>query len=126
MLVKVCGLMKERSTLIPDLLSGKFFFEAPTEYDEKLTRKKWKENTPAIMNGIKEAFAQINDFSAENIEAALGEQMTENEIGFGQVGPGMRLLLTGQGGGPSIPEIASTIGKEETLRRMETGIEKLG
>ena len=126
MLVKVCDLMKERSTLIPDLLSGKFFFEAPTEYDEKLTRKKWKENTPAIMNNIKNTFAQITDFSAENIEAALGEHMTVNELGFGQVGPGMRLLLTGQGGGPSIPEIASTIGKEETLRRMETGIEKLG
>ena len=126
MLVKVCELMKERSTLIPDLLSEKFFFEAPTEYDEKLTRKKWKENTPAIMNGIKETFAQINDFSAENVEAALGDHMTENELGFGQVGPGMRLLLTGQGGGPSIPEIASAIGKEETLRRMETGIEKLG
>ena len=125
MLVKVCEHMKERATLIPDLLSGKFFFEAPTEYDEKMSRKKWKENTPNIMNGIKGALAQVDDFSEANVEAALGDYMTSNELGFGQVGPGMRLLLTGGGGGPALPAIASTIGKEETLRRMETGIEKL-
>jgi glutamyl-tRNA synthetase len=51
--------------------------------------------------------------------------MTNEGVGFGQVGPGLRLLLTGTGGGPAIPAIAETIGKKETLARMENGIKHL-
>ncbi|NNE54452.1 MAG: glutamate--tRNA ligase, partial [Flavobacteriales bacterium] len=124
-LVKVCALMKDRSSLIGDLLSANYFFEAPTTYDEKLVRKKWKEQTPGIMGEIADLFEAIEPFEEATIEAELGKYMEENEYGFGQVGPGLRLLLTGMGGGPSIPAIASTLGKAETVSRMRNGIKTL-
>ena len=35
--------MKERATFANELLSEKYFFESPDDYDEKTFRKKWKE-----------------------------------------------------------------------------------
>ena len=124
-LAKVCELMKERSTLLPDWLSGTYFFEAPSTYDEKMARTKWKPETSALMGKIATLFSSIEPFEALTIETTLSEFMTNEGVGFGQVGPGLRLLLTGTGGGPAIPAIAETIGKKETLARMENGIKHL-
>ena len=42
----VCNLLKERATYIKDMWEeGKYYFKAPSIYDEKTIRKKWKEDT---------------------------------------------------------------------------------
>ena len=48
-LAEVCELMKERATFIKDIWeSSQFFFQSPSDYDEKTRRKKWKDNTPEV------------------------------------------------------------------------------
>jgi glutamyl-tRNA synthetase len=51
--------------------------------------------------------------------------LEDKGIGIGSVMPNLRLLLTGVGMGPSVFEIASLLGKEETISRIQTGLEKL-
>jgi glutamyl-tRNA synthetase len=42
--------MKERATFPKDIYeNGKFFFEAPTSYDEKASKKAWNDETSAIL-----------------------------------------------------------------------------
>ena len=42
----VCHQLKERATFVKDMwLEGAYYFAAPTTYDEKTIRKKWKEET---------------------------------------------------------------------------------
>ena len=48
-----------------------------------------------------------------------------NEYGFGKVGPGFRLLVTGKGMGPSMFHICSVLGKEYVIDRMEKGLVKI-
>ncbi len=124
-LAKVCELMKERASFPMELLEGQYFFSAPTAYDEKTVRKKWKENTPAIMGELRAVLEGIADFTAANVETEFKAFLEAKELGFGAVLPNFRVLVTGQGMGPSMFEIAALLGKEETLQRIDAGMAKL-
>ncbi len=123
-LAKVSGLMKERATFIEDILiEGDYFFGDISSYDDKTIRKKWKEDTPTIMAELITVLDNVDSFNKTDIEKAFSEYLTKNEYGFGKVGPGFRLLVTGKGMGPSMFEICETLGKEKVLKRMRKGIE---
>ncbi|WP_421751375.1 glutamate--tRNA ligase [Croceimicrobium sp.] len=122
----IAALMKERAYFIKDLWEdSQFFFAAPQEYDEKTLRKKWNEEARAHVRELKNRFEALEDFSTENIEAAFKAYLSENELGFGKVGPGFRLAVTGMGMGPSMFEICAILGKEETLNRLNLALEQL-
>jgi glutamyl-tRNA synthetase len=101
---------------------GRYYFEAPSSYDEKTIRKKWKEDTPKYVSELKDRLAGLSEFSSENIEVAFRKYLEENELGMGKLLPAFRVCLTGLGMGPSLFEIASLLGKEETVKRMETAL----
>jgi glutamyl-tRNA synthetase len=123
----VCGMMKERATFISEIVTdGDYFFGSPTEYDEKTTRKKWKEDSGALMTEWVSEVEGIETFDAANIETTFKSFLEARELGIGRVLPLFRLLVTGKGMGPSMFEIASILGKEETLNRMKSGISTLG
>ena len=122
-LAHVCRLMKERATFVEDIWTeGAFLLERPTEYDAKTVRKKWKENSEAIMQEFRFMLAGVEPFSTESIEAAFKSFLEEKELGIGAVLPLFRLLLTGKGTGPSMFDISDFLGKEESLERMDAGI----
>ena len=116
---KIVGLMKERATFVTDFWElSKFFFEAPTQYDEKAIKKQWKEQTPTIVTEIAEVIANTSDFKASALEEAVKKYMEAKELGFGQVMPPLRLALVGELKGPHVFDIIEVIGKEETLQRL--------
>ena len=125
-LAEVCRLMKERATFIGDIWTeGSFLLERPTEYDAKTTRKKWKGEAENYITEFKVILSTTDDYSAENIEIIFKDYLASKEIGIGQVLPQFRLVLTGKGMGPSMFEITSFLGKEETIARIEIGVEAL-
>ena len=122
----VCELMKERATFPKDIWEeSQFFFSAPQSYDEKTVRKKWKDQTPSIMQELSSLLDRIEDFSAEKIEASFKAFLAEKELGFGAVLPNFRLAVTGLGMGPSMFQISALLGKEEVLARIQTAIDKI-
>jgi glutamyl-tRNA synthetase len=124
-LVRVTELLKERAVFVSDMTEDDFYFTAPSTFDEKTIKKKWKEGTPAIIEAMIERFEEIQDFSTENVEKAFKTYLTDNELGMGAVLPNFRVLVTGKGMGPSMFQIASILGKEETLNRLKTGLERM-
>ena len=122
----VCEQLKERATFVKDMWEeGTYYFSAPTSYDEKIIRKKWKEDTPKYVSELKDRLSELSDFSPENIEIEFKKYLEENELGMGRLLPAFRVSLTGLGMGPSLFDIASLLGKEETIKRMETALEKI-
>ena len=123
---RVCEQLKERATFIKDMWEeGKYYFVAPTSYDEKTIRKKWKEDTPNLFSEFKKRIEAISDFSSENIEKEFTSYLEQKELGMGKLLPAFRVSLTGLGIGPSLFDIASLLGKDETIKRMETALEKI-
>lgn len=119
-------LMKERAYFIKDLYEESlFFFSRPSSYDEKTTRKKWNSDARNHVSALKQLFSELEDFSEDSVEQSFKSYLHDNELGFGKVGPGFRLAVTGKGMGPSMFNICSILGKDETLVRMELALEKL-
>jgi glutamyl-tRNA synthetase len=123
----VAGMVKERAVFTEDLfeLAG-FFFTAPDSYDEKNAKKSWKEDTNQIMSDVIQLIKDTEDDSAAGLSTAIKGWITSQEMGFGKVMMPLRLALVGSLMGPDVFEIASMIGKEETISRIHTAMEKLG
>ncbi|WP_405610433.1 glutamate--tRNA ligase [Polaribacter sp. Asnod1-A03] len=124
--LKVVSSIKERAVFVNDFWDlSSFFFETPTDYDAKASKKNWKEGTPELMQELITIISNIEDFSSENTEKEIKEWITAKEIGFGKVMQPLRLSLVGKLAGPHLFDIIAMIGKEETLKRLENAIEKL-
>ncbi len=123
---KVIGLTKERVNFVPELWEQvNFFFEAPTEYDEKSLKKRWKEDSPRHMRELLALLEPQTDWSAEALDALVMPWIEAHEYGVGIVMNAFRICLVGAARGPHIWAITDVIGKEETLRRVRTAIEKI-
>lgn len=126
-IVRVVGLMKGRVNFVKELLPlCRFFFVAPTEYDEKTRKKRWKEDSPAQMKELMGVIREIEDFSMENQERTVMNWIEEKAYNTGNIMNAFRLTLVGQGIGPHMFEITDVLGKDETLSRMERALNTLG
>ncbi len=123
---KVINLVKERAVFESDLWNlSHYFFSAPTEYDEKSKKKHWKENTPEFVQNCYEYMKTIDDYRSKPLEENIIAWIQEQGIALGKVLNPIRLLLVGQTTGPHLFDIIELLGKEETLRRIETGLNRL-
>jgi len=122
----VCQQLKERATFIKDMWSeGKYYFQPPKSYDDKVIRKKWDNDIKDILNELKIELTELVDFSAENIETVFKLFLEKKKIKMGVLLPVLRVSLTGLAMGPSLFNIAELIGKKETLFRIDTAIKKI-
>lgn len=117
---KAAGIMKERMTLVTDIWDlTSFFFVAPTEYEEKLAKKQWKGDNPAMLRKLRGILEGIDDFSKENTEAVVRSWIEAEGYSLGQVMNTLRLALVGAGKGPGMFDVTEFIGKEECLKRID-------
>ncbi|MDR0333829.1 MAG: glutamate--tRNA ligase [Dysgonamonadaceae bacterium] len=116
---KVIGLVKERVSFVQELWNqASFFFVAPTIYDEKALKKRWKENTPTEMSELAEVLLGIDNFSSENQEVIVKKWIEEKGYHLGNIMNTFRLAIVGEGKGPHMFDITALIGKEETIKRI--------
>ena len=121
-LLKIISLMKERATFVVDIYNdGKFFFEAPTSYDEKATKKAWNETTSAILKDFSTQL-ETSEFDSDTLKEVIHHFAEEHSIGMGKLMMPLRLALVGELKGPDVPDIMNIIGKEETIARIEKAI----
>ena len=124
--VTIVGLLKERATFVSDLWEqGSFFFEAPSTYDEKASKKAFKEGTTDILQTVVSLLNDTDDFSAATISATIKGWITSNDIGFGKVMMPLRLALVGEMKGPDVFDIIAILGKEEAVSRIERAIQTI-
>ena len=64
-------------------------------------------------------------FIADEVKHLLNNILERNGVKLGMVMQALRLAITGVEAGPDLMAIIEIIGKEETIKRLETAIEKL-
>ena len=142
-LPKIVGLTKDRVNFVPELWEQtNFFFVAPTEYDEKSLKKRWKEDSPKHMTELLEVLEGVSEEDWHKNEQITNEQsqitnlwhldkvvmpwIEAHEYGVGIVMNAFRICLVGAARGPHIWDITDVLGKEETLKRVRTALKILG
>jgi glutamyl-tRNA synthetase len=125
-LTTVIGLMKERVSNVSELLTlGRYYFEAPSEYDEKTVAKAWKGDVVELVQAYRDAIYQNTNYSAATLKAILSDMVESKGMGFGKLMLPIRLAVTGMGFGPDLFETLELLGKDEVNNRLTTALEKL-
>ena len=126
-ITQVVAMMKDRVNFVKELWPlCAFFFIAPTEYDEKTVKKRWKADSAKVMGELADVLEGIDDFSVEGQEPVVMKWVEEKGYKLGDVMNAFRLTLVGIGKGPGMFDISAFLGKEETLKRLRKAIEVLG
>ena len=86
--------------------------------DLKLIDNKAKKILAEFANLINE----LKDFSKETLEPIINNLIKLHETNFKGVGQPLRVVLTGSKFGPGVYDIILSLGKEETLKRLENKI----
>ncbi len=123
---KVISLIKERAVFVKDFWNlSNYFFETPSSYNEKASKKQWKENTGELMKEVASLIASIDDFSSATIEKIIKNWISSKEIGFGKIMQPLRLAMVGDMKGPHLFDIIEMVGKNESVVRIHKIINTL-
>jgi glutamyl-tRNA synthetase len=125
-LQRIINMVKERCVLLPDFYEqSKFFFEAPDSIDTESIRPKWTTDKQLFFTDLQELLVTLPEFSAEAVEATFKELASARGIKVGELQLPFRIMLVGGKFGPAVFDIATTIGKHQTITRIKNGLAQL-
>jgi glutamyl-tRNA synthetase len=125
-IAKTVGMVKSRITFVKDLWdNAAFFYIAPETYEPKAVKKRWSAEMPALMTELIEVLKGIEDFSSAAAEPIVLGWITDKGYHMGNVMNAFRLTVVGECKGPHMFDITELLGKDETIRRIQAGIERI-
>lgn len=125
-IARAVGMVKGRIYFVKDLwVQAKFFFKAPETYNPKDVKKRWNEDTPRIMGELVEVLRSIDDFSSKAAEPVVLDWIASKGYHLGNVMNAFRLTVVGECKGPHMFDITELLGKDETINRINKGVESI-
>lgn len=126
----IARMIQPRTEVLSEIPEKLGFFNHLVEYDLELyTHKKMKTNPENSLESLKAALPvleNLSDWTEKGIYDALMALAEQLGIKSGQMFWPIRIAVSGQLVTPGgAVEIAEVLGKEETIRRIKTGIERL-
>ena len=111
--------LKARAKVIPELLDMAYFFLGSRPF---VPDAKAAQILDIVSRGmLNRLTSRLRDatWSLENLEAEIRDFAEGEELKLGKVAQPLRAALTGRGVSPSVFDMMVTLGKEETLARLE-------
>ena len=120
---KVIGLVKDRCTLLTDFYDqSHFFFKAPEEYDMNAVKPKWSDGKIRFFESFIEEIGATDIWESAFIEDGFKKLAMMQDIKPGELQLPLRIMLVGGKFGPPVFDIATVLGKEETIQRIRQGL----
>ena len=128
--VKLASILQQRTVKLTDIPATIDFFKELPQYEKELfVNKKSKtnlENAPVMLKAVYDKLSALESFDHDSIHDALINLATELEVKNGTVMWPARIAVAGKQVTPGgAIEIIEILGREEALRRMKIGLEKL-
>ncbi len=125
-LLSVIAAMRERATFVREFVEKcPYFYAPPAVYDPEVAKKRWKPKTPEHLETLVREFSRLEQPKKEDFEAALHKAAASLGINHSDLIHPLRLAVSGMGAGPGLYDILAILGKEETIRRIRSAIERL-
>ena len=121
MLLDAIGLIKERCTLLSDFWAqGHFLFVRPTDFDLQPIQEKWNQQKKDFFNSFVAYLAATDKPTVQEMEHAFNDLAQQHGLKKGDLMLPCRIMLVGGKYGPGVFVIAAFIGKDETIKRINT------
>lgn len=129
-LKKIAAMVKTRIEIFPDIAGHIDFFEELPEYDRAMyTHKKMKSTAETSLQVLMDVLPLLEaqeDFSNDALYGVLSKYVEKKGVKTGFVMWPIRTAVSGKQMTPAgATEIMEVLGKEESLARIQAGIEKL-
>jgi len=119
-------MVKSRANFVGDLWEqAGFFFTRPTTYSEKDIRKRWKAETPDLMRQLMDLLKTADVEDSPACEAMVKDWIDKGGLHKGNVMNAFRLTVVGECRGPHMFDVTELLGREETLARLNAGIQSI-
>jgi glutamyl-tRNA synthetase len=125
---QIVGVMKERVSFPNDFWQeAKYFFQAPTEYDEAVINKKWNAQVAAALSAYAEGLPANSEPSAnaEVLKSIFNQTVEAQGMKPGQVLQALRVAVTGAAAGPDLFETLAILGSGEVAERLRKAVATL-
>lgn len=124
-LEKTLDLIRHRFFTLKDFSAqGRAYFSDDFDFDEDAVKKNLKKE-PRLrewLPGLAERLAQVEPFSAANVETGLRQFADDTGVKAGIFINGSRTMLTGQAVGPSMFEVFEILGRDRSVTRLRSGV----
>ncbi len=125
--LETARLVKEKISFTKELWDySNYFFQNPTEFDQAVIQKRWKDNSKQVLSDIKSVVETLESFNHEEVEKAYLSALEKNGVPSKDFLQLFRVCLTGVAGGPPLFEMAALFGKNNTVERIDYAINTLG
>jgi glutamyl-tRNA synthetase len=120
LLTSAMGELKVRAKSLLELSAGSLFYvrPRPIPLDEKA--RQLIAGAPAgLLEHVRTALAEAPEWTAEALETRLRELAEEQGLGLGKIAQPMRAALTGSTQSPGLFSVLVTLGRDESLARID-------
>ena len=118
--VQACG---DRLKIYADVLTYGAFFFRPPQYDAKAVKQRLhKEGIADRLREFADVLKETEPFDVPTLEAKLHTFSESKQVKGGDLNHALRVATTGVMIGPGVFECLVILGKDETLRRIETAL----
>lgn len=127
LLKKVIELVKDRCTLLTDFYEqSSFFFTVPQTLDVDAVKPKWDDKKNLFFIELIRQFQTEITWDTIELEKGFKELSAANQLKPGELMLPFRIMLVGGKFGPGVFDIANLIGKEETIKRINSAMRQFG
>lgn len=118
-LLRAMPVLKARAKTIPDLVAQSRFLlsKRPLALDEA-AKSLMKDDFKQRLARLRERLAATPDWEHAALASALKAFATDEGVGMGQIGPGLRAALTGGAPAPDLGQALELLGRDEALARI--------
>ena len=122
---KAIALFLDRAEFVSDLVgAAPYLFATPEAYEPQTVAKKWTSESGGHLGQLVALWGST-DYREESLEAAFKAFLADSGLGFGAVGPVLRLAIAGTTQGPSIFGVMQLIGRPECEARVAAAVSLL-
>lgn len=113
-------LVKDRCQLLNDFYTQlAYFFQDPHEIDINAIKAKWDDAKTTFLREWIEELENMLEWNPLNLEDSFKHAIASKQLKAGELQLPLRIMLVGGKFGPPVFDIASLIGKDSTIRRIE-------
>ena len=117
----VINAVRDRCETLKDFpVQTDYFFNDPEVYDQILVKKHCSTETYSYLTALNNNLNAERNWEQSRIKEVIDKVASDLDVGFGKIGLPLRLALTATTNSPSIDLVCEILGKEKTLKRLDS------
>lgn len=117
----VINAVRDRCETLKDFpVQTDYFFNDPEVYDQILVKKHCSTETYGYLTALNNNLNAEGNWEQSRIKEVIDKVASDLDVGFGKIGLPLRLALTATTNSPSIDLVCEILGKEKTLKRLDS------